>query len=363
VILVRLIVLAFLVLYCWIPAASPLGDYGPSGVPTQNPIPKQRWPELTKAMKRIPAKDTSFYMGYTDEVEVSTLSISSKPPFKVHFSYDYYMDSTEVTIMQFQEIYQYAWDHGLIRLDTEIYQSYEDSIVLAKFVNTVGEAQTLFVNPVKKEPIYRFDGKKISRNRDWNYPASGVTWYGAVFYCYVKNIINKLENVVDLETWTFDLSKNGYRLPTEAEWEFASRAFAPNIFVFDQGDYYNPPRRMQEAVSDARKQVVFGCGGVSRVNPNPWGIYDLRGNAQEYLMDSYAFFDESTKLDPWVDNHKKTEEVVIKIEGLLYGGRHESDPPPGCLFWGNRDRRRKGTYWEIAHRGECTSFRTVLPVK
>jgi len=178
-------------------------------------------------------------------------------------------------------------------------------------------------------------------------------------------MMNKLENVVDLETWTFDLSKNGYRLPTEAEWEFASRAFAPNIFVFDQGDYYNPDRRMREAVSDAQKQIVFGCGGVARVDPNPWGIYDLHGNAQEYLMDSYAFFDESTKLDPFVDKHGKSEEVVIKIMGEWLGNGYGSIPdrPPECLLWGSRDRRRKSAFREIAYRGECTSFRTVLPVK
>jgi formylglycine-generating enzyme required for sulfatase activity len=113
-----------------------------------------------------------------------------------------------------------------------------------------------------------------------------VSWHEAAAFC---DWLSKIENLP-------------YRLPTEAEWEYACRAGTttffstgdtlPNEFVKNPGEsWYPSPVRGR----GSREVVPLHVGKTS---PNPWGIYDMHGNVEEWCYDWYGPYVDSRQIDP-----------------------------------------------------------------
>jgi formylglycine-generating enzyme required for sulfatase activity len=83
-----------------------------------------------------------------------------------------------------------------------------------------------------------WDGNMFSViDNEEDHPMVGVRWYGAAAYCNWLGSENGYHEVYDLSTWECDFSKNGFRLPTEAEWEYAGRGGQHNpYYIFPWGD-------------------------------------------------------------------------------------------------------------------------------
>ncbi len=118
-----------------------------------------------------------------------------------------------------------------------------------------------------------------------NFPMHKVAWEDAIEYC------NWLSGKAGLEKcytknedfgWDLNLSKKGYRLPTEAEWEFAARGGNKT-----KGYRYSGSNNVKEvAWVDVTTELV-GPKKVKTKKPNELGIYDMCGNVWEWCSDYY----------------------------------------------------------------------------
>lgn len=142
-----------------------------------------------------------------------------------------------------------------------------DSFLLGKFPVT----QELYFEITKENPSIYKDSKR---------PVETVTWKEAVIFC---NKLSEQTNLkpcykiaIDSENITFDSLANGYRLPTEAEWQFACQAGTNEI-------------RYSELAKIAwyKNNSQNSTQKVGLKEPNSFGLYDMIGNVWEWCSDIY----------------------------------------------------------------------------
>jgi sulfatase modifying factor 1 len=109
-------------------------------------------------------------------------------------------------------------------------------------------------------------------------PATGVSWTDAARFCNRLSLSSNLSLAYDIrdDVVTWDAAADGYRLPTEAEWEHACRAgtTGPRYGPLDEIAWYR-------GNSGERPHPVGGK------QPNAWGLHDMLGNAWDWCWDIY----------------------------------------------------------------------------
>ncbi len=145
--------------------------------------------------------------------------------------------------------------------------------------------------------------ERFPTNPDATTPVESVTWLQAVTFC---NSLSEREGLPSVyafeeEQWSVvDLHNGGYRLPTEAEWEYACRA--GTVSRYWQGELLTS----KDANFDARKPLpdtprASSPGEpvpVGSYPPNPWGLFDMHGNVAEWCWDYYAEDYPESATDP-----------------------------------------------------------------
>ncbi|MCB1125626.1 MAG: formylglycine-generating enzyme family protein [Verrucomicrobiae bacterium] len=137
-------------------------------------------------------------------------------------------------------------------------------------------------------------GVNPSRWKAEEQPVEQLRWSDAVRYCNKRSETDGLTPCYDLETLQCDFEADGYRLPTEAEWECACRAGTTTAYFFGDnasqlGDY-----AWYEGNSGGHPRPV------GQKQPNPWGLYDIVGNVWEWCHDVYAvdYYQAAPRKDP-----------------------------------------------------------------
>jgi formylglycine-generating enzyme required for sulfatase activity len=149
-------------------------------------------------------------------------------------------------------------------------------------------------NLVTQEQYEKLMGENPSRWKSPQNPVEQIRWSDAVRYCNKRSEKEGLAPCYDLTTWKCNFSAPGYRLPTEAEWEFACRAGTTTAYFF--GD--SPAKLGNFAWFD--KNAGGKPHPVGQKQPNPLGLHDICGNVWQWCNDFYKvdYYASSPKDNP-----------------------------------------------------------------
>jgi uncharacterized protein (TIGR02171 family) len=258
-------------------------------------------------MKKIASKGKSFKQGWNDTLA----SQDEKPGMQCSFTYDYWIDSIEVTQKSF-----YDYTGRMPVADTSPYG--------------VGD----------------------------NYPVYYVSWFDAVLYCNARSKAENLDtvymyygskvltngSVYELAGISYDLSRDGYRLPTESEWEFAARGGTSILLFVKSGDS-----------SQAQNYAWFTGNSSGTSHPaatklsNSLGLYDMAGNVFEWTND-------------WMGSYNG-QSIINSAGTLLPDASYEKVIKGGAFLYGMiylRPTHRTATYSTIlSSANEYVGFRCV----
>ena len=163
---------------------------------------------------------------------------------------------------------------------------------MGRFAVTQGE----WYDATGENPSH-FQGAAITPGVNWrNLPVENVSWLDAVAFANAKSVRAGLEPAyaIDGGTAAWDRGSNGFRLPTEAEWEFAARGgtVCGGGFVFPGSDDHLEVGWHGANAYQGRIQEV------GLLMPNALGLYDMAGNVVEWVYDRRSPYPDHDETDP-----------------------------------------------------------------
>lgn len=133
---------------------------------------------------------------------------------------------------------------------------------------------------VTAELYYAITNRALNGNENGNKPVVNISWHDAITFC---NLLSKIAGFTEYYSIQDDgkkvscnLHSNGYRLPSEAEWQYACKA---NTTGYTYGAL--------EKIAWYNENSSGQIHDVGKKEPNAWGLYDMLGNVWEWCYDLY----------------------------------------------------------------------------
>lgn len=225
----------------------------------------------------------------------------SSPEHQVTLTRPYMMGTYEVTIEQALTVFRWALAHNLVYMNHN------------NFVET-GRDLLLFLTD--RIPYVEFRSNGVYPKAGYeDMPVTQIRWYGVLGFCNFLSQMEGLQPVYDQTTFHMDPTKNGYRLPTEAEWEYAARGTDRRLYPWGatiesnranylaSGDPFESGflvKLTPDGFFDGRAH----SGYQTQSGASPFGLYDMAGNVTELVNDYYGPYPDGPVTDPMGPAHQ-----------------------------------------------------------
>ena len=250
---------------------------------------------VAAGMQYIPAglflMGDHFNEGYADELPEHWVYLNA-----------YHIGKYEVTNEKMAEILQWAYDQGKVTVS----------------INSVSASGVNLLTLNDSECRITWDGSSflVKDTKGAGYPCIFVTWYGAAAYCNFRSEKEGLEPCYNFNDWSCDQTKNGYRLPSEAQWEKAARGGAPgfrfawtddNTIQHARANYWSYGYDDYDTSSTSFYNPTYADGEYPYTSPigsfdaNDYLLYDMTGNVDEWCNDWYgeSYYSSSPSSNPY----------------------------------------------------------------
>ncbi|MFT4024827.1 MAG: SUMF1/EgtB/PvdO family nonheme iron enzyme [Flavihumibacter sp.] len=210
------------------------------------------------------------------------------------------------------------------------------------FANDLSVSQNVTTDAVTR-PSPQYIDFSLGMGKEGGFPVQSLSQYAALMYC----------------RWLYEKTGIFYRLPTEAEWEYACRAGSKTAYFFGDekslGDY---------AWYSGNSNGRFHKSGEKK--PNAWGLYDMTGNVAEWTLDAY-------KPDGYAGLATAEKNLITSFSPGRYpksvrGGSFRDEAPvlrsaarvKSAPDWNRRDPQVPKSRWWLTEAGHV-GFRVVRP--
>jgi len=210
------------------------------------------------------------------------------------------------------------------------------------FLKDESTSQNITMDAITR-PSAQYVDLSWGMGKEGGYPANSMSQRTAIMYC----------------RWLYEKTKVFYRLPTEAEWEYACRAGTQTAYYFG-----NDPALLGKHAWYA-KNSEDKFHKVGQKLPNPWGLYDMLGNLMEWTLNHYTpnAYSGYTSIDSVPEANPKKYPKSVRGGGfsetvfeLRSANRFHSDP-----VWNKRDPQIPKSKWWLTE-AKNIGIRLVRPL-